>query len=251
MKKIRKIPKRISDSIADFIAQFAALEADRVALCQYLVRLIDEDKYTKHYIHQECPKLSMAKLNLMERVGRGDFHPALLDAITPGEVMLSKMSYAEQCAAIDRGEKIPVATIDDDGKRDVVLLSPLTLTHDQKEQVSRVVGGQRVYIGMDEQYAWLVDHRTNLATRQSNKEDPKWVVVNQTIVTTKKNTVLTLADLAEAMHALTHCATCNDDTPPDDKPNAPGSKVPKKPIRPTTPAGKRKTLKELAAIPQK
>lgn len=252
-KLIRKAPQNFDAAIKDFVSQFAQLSADRVTLCQYLVRLIDQDKYTAHYINQECPKLSMAKLKLMERVGRGDFHEALLDAITPAECMLAKMDYQAQKDALEGDKHIPVMTVNDKGEYNTVLLPVLPLTQDQVDQVSAMVNGKRVYKSMKEQRSWLVDHRTNLATRPSRKTDkPKWIIQDGVAVILGKNPRMTLTELLDAAHEINHsqCNKHQDDQPEDDDRSNPGqAAVPKKPT-PTPPvsgAKKRLTLKELAA----
>lgn len=197
MKK--KLPtlddKQLQAGIDEFITKLAKIDQDRVELCKFLARLVDHNRFTLHYVNRMCPKLSMHKLKLMERVGRDDFHPSLLDAVTPGECMLAKMDYQEQVRGIDEDGTVPVMTMDESGKFGMTLLPIRSLTTDQVNQISRVVGGKRVYISEDEQKAWLVDHRTNLATRPSLKPDqPKWKVVDGTVVFLQKYMKLTKAE---------------------------------------------------------
>jgi hypothetical protein len=260
--------KQLQAGIDEFIAKLAQLEQDRVELCKFLAKLVDHNRFTLRYINRMCPKLSVPKLKLMERVGRGDFHPALLDAVTPGECMLAKMDYQEQVRGIEEDGTVPIVTMDKDGNFGMTLLPIRSLTYDQVNQISRVVGGKRVYISEDEQKAWLVDHRTNLATRPSLKADqPKWVIVDGNVVILRKNTKLTPLDLGNIwtdVLAAVHSSTRPIEHPPkgpdkgpsgnDNPPEGPGKGPnngpsgvtnPPKPVAPKTP---RKSSQELKAV---
>ena len=195
--------KQLQAGIDEFIAKLAQIEQDRVELCKFLAKLVDHNRFTLRYINRMCPKLSVPKLKLMERVGRGDFHPALLDAVTPGECMLAKMDYQEQVRGIDEDGTVPVVTMDKNGEFGMTLLPIRSLTFDQVNQISRVVGGKRVYISEDEQKAWLVDHRTNLATRPSLKADqPALAVVDGKLVTLRKNATVPLLDFLDTFKKM-------------------------------------------------
>ena len=250
--------KQLQAGIDHFIDRLAQIECDRVELCKFLVRLVNRNRFTLRYINRMCPKLSVPKLKLMERVGRGDFHPALLDAVTPGECMLAKMDYQEQVRGIDEDGTVPVVTMDKNGEFGMTLLPIRSLTFDQVNQISRVVGGKRVYISEDEQKAWLVDHRTNLATRPSLKADqPKWVIVDGNVVILRKNTKLTPLDLGNIWSdvlASMHKATSPIERPPegpdkgssgnDNPPEGPNGVItPPEPAAPKTPRKSTKASK--------
>jgi hypothetical protein len=111
------------------------------------------------------------------------------------------MAYADQVAAIDKGEPVIVATMEPDGTFGTTMLPATSLTIDQVNQVSRMVKGKRVYVSIEEQQAWLVDHRTNIATRPSGKKGkPKWVIVDGCAVI--GGIRMTKADLAAALNDL-------------------------------------------------
>lgn len=195
--------KQLQAGIIEFIDRCAQIENDRVGLCQFLARLSDHSRFTLQYINRLCPKLSVPKLKLMERVGRGDFHPSLLDAVTPGECMLAKMDYQEQVRGIEEDGTVPVVIIDAKNDFGMTLLPIRALTSDQVNQISRVVGGKRVYISEDEQKAWLVDHRTNLATRPSLKADqPALAVVDGKLITLRKHATVPLLDFLDTFKQM-------------------------------------------------
>lgn len=168
-KEFNALMKQLAELLADAVRKFR--EAGEI-----VVRLVDSDRFSLRYIHQKCPALSIAKLKLLERIGRNDFHPVLMTPGNPGETMLVQMAYADQVAALDKGEQVVVVTMAEDGSFGTALLPATSLTTDQVNQVSRIVGGKRVYISEAEQQAWLVDHRTNLSTRASRPGAAKYRV---------------------------------------------------------------------------
>lgn len=194
-KEFNALMKQLAELLADAVKKFR--EAGEI-----IVRLVDSDRFSLRYIHQKCPALSIAKLKLLERIGRNDFHPVLMTPGNPGETMLVQMAYSDQVAALDKGEQVVVVTMAPDGTFGKVLLPASALTTDQVNQVSRIIGGKRVYVSMEEQEAWLIDHRTNLATRPSRKEKPKWIIKDNCAVVTAKNTPLTAQDLTAALAAV-------------------------------------------------
>jgi hypothetical protein len=167
--EFKKLMLRIAELLDGAVKNFR--EAGEI-----VVRLVDNDRFTLRYLNQQWPYLSIAKLKLLERIGRNDFHPVLMTPGNAGEAMLVQMAYADQVAALDKGEQVVVVTMAADGTFGTALLPASALTSDQVNQVSRFVGNKRVYVSEAEQQAWLIDHRTNLNTRASRPGAAKYRV---------------------------------------------------------------------------
>lgn len=180
------------------------LQNKLMEMSKLVAEMCDEDRFAIREIQRAIPGLSSFMLNRMNLIGREQYHPELFNPSTPAQVMLSRMPYADQVEALENRGQTPVATINPDGSPGPVTLLPtLSLTRDQVEQVSFVEpGGNRIWRALEDHHAWLVDHRTNLATRPSLKTDKtKWVIRDGNIVVVGKNPTLTPAEAAAAIAA--------------------------------------------------
>ena len=183
--------------LADLVEALDTVTREFKRAGEIVVQLVDHDKYSPAYIRQACPALSKTKIDLLLRIGRGELLPPLLLPANDGERMLAEMPIAEQRRFMETSEDYPVEALDG-GKWHTVLINPLNFTKDQVNQCSRMVNGVRHWVLPEDQRAWLVDHRTNLATR-AKRDRPKWVVRDGCVVVTK-NTILTREELSAALN---------------------------------------------------
>lgn len=174
-------------------------------MAAHIVKMVDADRFALRSINRAIPELSMSLLAKLNLVGRGKYYLKLLNPSTPAEVMLSQMTYEDQVEAFENDGVTPVATLNPDGTPGkVVLLPTLSLTGDQCDQVSfKMPTGVRTWRAQEDQPSWLIDHRTNLATRPSRKLDKtKWVIRNGNITVIGKNPVLAPAEMSAALQAV-------------------------------------------------
>jgi hypothetical protein len=174
------------------------------------VQLVEHDMYSAAYIRKECPSLTKGTFDTLVRIGRGEFLPQLMNASSPGATMLARMHVTEQRRFVEQGEDFPVEVYNTDGTWSTVMVAPLNFTQDQANQCSRVnSAGVRERVFGEEQHAWVIDHRTNVALREARKasKKDKWVVKDGGILvvkTSKEGTWLSVADLSSALNAITN-----------------------------------------------
>ena len=176
-KKHSMIPKELATLVAKMIAYYSESQTNLLEAAKVVVELVEKDKYIAVLICKECPDMTPRIFDALVRVGRGEcLSPLIAPGASVGDAMLSEMHIVEQRRFVEEGEDFPVEVLNEDGTWSTALINPRNFTQDQRNQCSRKVNGVRHWVYGEDQRAWVIDHRTNLATRASRPGAPKWIV---------------------------------------------------------------------------